>query len=385
MKRVTVLGSTGSIGQNTLEVIKASGEDFEIQALTAYSNVGLLAEQARQMEAEYAVIGDSSLYQDLKDLLGNSGTEALCGEEGIIAAAGMPADWIMAAIVGMAGLRPIMSAIAQGTTVAIANKEPLVAAGPVVISEVHRQGARIIPVDSEHNAVFQVFEKENRDKIVRIILTASGGPFRTWSSLDMYGATPEMALAHPNWSMGSKVSIDSATMMNKALEIIEAHYLFDMPSSKIEVLIHPESIIHSMVEYSDGSILAQLGAADMRTPIANAYAWPGRVKTPGSRINFEVMQRLTFEQPDHTRFPALGLAYEVLKAGSYACIALNASNEVAVEAFLEGKIGFTDITSVVGDILQKTNSASLNSVDDIISLDAEIRKTTEYLILKKTS
>ncbi len=385
MKKVTVLGSTGSVGCSTVEVLLSSLEDIKVVALTAFRNVKLLAKQAKRLEAELAVIGDPSLYDELKTLLKGTGVDVACGEQAIIDAAALQADWVMASIVGMAGLKPIMKALCHGGIVAIANKEPLVAAGHLITETMHRNKARILPVDSEHNAIFQVFEENNRDAIVRVILTASGGPFRTWSMIDMSGATPDQAIAHPNWVMGKKISVDSATMMNKALEVIEAHHLFNLPAGKIEIIIHPESIIHSMVEYSDGSILAQLGAADMKTPISYALAWPSRMKTPGRRLDLDMMGKLTFETPDAARFPAISLAYQALDAGPYACVALNTANEVAVEAFLNKKIGFTYIAGITDNVLQKTESCDLKSIDDVIRLDNKVRKLAEACINKKAA
>ena len=384
-KSITILGSTGSVGQSTVKVLQAQDSPYNIIALTANSNVELLAKQAVQLKAKYAVIADESRYEDLKEALSGTNVQAAAGKEALIEAASMPADWIMAAIVGMAGLEPLMAAIKQGATVAIANKEPLVAAGPMVLEEVKNSGATILPIDSEHNAIFQVFEKHNRVAIDRIILTASGGPFREMSKTDLMTVTPDQALAHPNWDMGSKISIDSATMMNKALEVIEAQRLFDMDADKIEVLVHPQSIIHSMVEYQDGSVLAQMGAADMCTPITNALGWPERLRTPGQKLDFSMIKRLEFESVDHERFPFVKMAYDALKGGLDSCIVMNASNEVAVEAFLSHKIAFLDIYSVVSDMLNSVASIKLNSLNDVQEYDSFVRQQTESAIIRISS
>lgn len=374
MKRVSIFGSTGSIGRNTIDVIGNSDEEIRVVALTARKNVQLLARQAIDLNAEIAVIADEDLFDDLKEALKGSRTIAACGSDAIIDAAGESTDWVMASIVGMAGLKPLMKSLEQGTNVAIANKEPLAAAGQVVIDYARKYGATILPVDSEHNAVFQVFDNNNRAHIRRIILTASGGAFRNFSVEDMRSITPEQATVHPNWSMGKKITVDSSTLMNKALEVIEARYLFDMDASKIDVLVHPQSIIHSMTEYEDGSVLAQLGAPDMRTPISYCLAWPERMKTPGNCLDVFTMKELTFEQLDDTRFPAVGLAYKAIEQGAWACAAMNAANEIAVEAFLEGKIGYLDVVHNVDWAMQNVSPVNIASVDDVISFDAEVRR-----------
>lgn len=384
-KSITILGSTGSVGQSTVKVLQAQDTPYDIVALTANNNVELLAKQAIELKAKCAVIADECRYDDLKHALAGTDVQAKAGKEALIEAAAMPADWIMAAIVGMAGLEPLMAAIKQGTIVAIANKEPLVAAGPIVLAAAKNHGTTILPIDSEHNAIFQVFEKENRSAIERIILTASGGPFREFSKADLMTVTPDQALAHPNWDMGSKISIDSATMMNKALEVIEAQRLFDMDADKIEVLVHPQSIIHSMVEYQDGSVLAQMGAADMCTPITNALGWPQRLKTPGQKLDFSMIKKLEFEPVDHERFPFVNMAYYALKGGLEYCIAMNAANEVAVEAFLSHKIAFLDIYAVVSYILDSMTSAQLNSLYDIQEYDSFVRQQTESAIIRIAS
>lgn len=384
MRIVSVLGSTGSVGRNTVDLLSRHADRYQVNVLTAQSNVTLLAEQAKSLNARKAVIGDETLYMTLKDLLSGTGIECAAGRAAIIEGAAEKADWVMAAIVGMAGLEPILAAIGQGGCVAIANKEPLVAAGPLVIAAARQSGATLLPVDSEHNAVFQVFEPENRAGIARIVLTASGGPFRTWTAEQMAAATPEQAIAHPNWSMGAKISVDSATMMNKALEVIEASYLFDMPPEQIDVLVHPQSVIHSMVEYVDGSFLAQLGAPDMRTPIANALGWPERIATSGLRLDLAALKRLDFEKLDEARFPSVGLAYDAIRAGSAACVTLNAANEVAVQAFLDRRIGFMDIIRTVQAVMDSTPMIDLSGLNDMLSFDQSVRDATTGYILHKT-
>lgn len=384
MTTVSILGSTGSVGQSTINVIQAQNTPYEVQALTANSNVKRLAKQAIALKAKRAVIADKSYYQELKEALAGTDIEVAAGKEALIEAAAMPADWIMAAIMGMAGLEPLMSAIAQGNVVAIANKEPLVAAGELVLDAAKKSGTTLLPVDSEHNAVFQVFEPENKPAIERIILTASGGPFREYSLEEMKNVTPDQALAHPNWSMGQKISIDSATMMNKALEIIEAQRLFGVAPTQIEVLVHKQSIVHSMVEYQDGSVLAQMGAADMSTPITNALGYPKRLKTPGQKLDFTQMKRLDFKVLDEERFPSIRLAYDSLDWGQGACITLNAANEVAVSAFLNHKIAFLDIYKVVSEMVHDRPSDGVTNLKDVISYDNKVRKKTESYIISRT-
>ncbi|MDB5491694.1 MAG: 1-deoxy-D-xylulose 5-phosphate reductoisomerase [Micavibrio sp.] len=380
MKTVSILGSTGSVGRSTVDLLQHHKEEYRVNVLTAMSNAGLLAEQADALNARKVVIGDVSLFNELSSLLAHTDIEVDAGRAAIIRSAAEPADWIMAAIVGMAGLEPILAAIGQGTCVAIANKEPLVAAGPMVIEAARKSGATLLPVDSEHNAVFQVFEKDNVSAIERIVLTASGGPFRTWSKEQMDAATPEQAVAHPNWSMGAKISVDSATMMNKALEVIEASYLFDMPPEKIDVLVHPQSVIHSMVEYADGSFLAQLGAPDMRTPITNALGWPKRIATSGQKLDLATLKRLDFEALDTKKFPAVDMARACLKAGPASCIVFNAANEIAVQAFLDREIGFSAIIEVVQALLDKTTQPDVSGLAEIIAFDQSVRDdTTDYI------
>lgn len=374
-RRVTVLGCTGSVGTNTVELLAAYPDRFQTEALVAGRNVAKLAQQARLLRPALAVVADESAYGDLKGALGGSGIELAAGPAAVVEAASCPAaDWVMAAIVGAAGLAPTLAAVQRGATVALANKEVLVCAGELVMAEVRRCGATLLPVDSEHSAIFQVFDEERRDRISRLILTASGGPFRTWTREAMQGVTPAQACAHPNWSMGAKISVDSASMMNKGLELIEAHHLFAMPEDRIDVLVHPQSVIHSLVEYVDGSVLAQLGTPDMRTPIAVALAWPDRLATPGDRLDLVKAASLTFESPDPVRFPALGLARHALQSGGAAPTILNAANEVAVAAFLAGNLGFLDIPRVVEKCLATLAHTRLGVLADVEAADAEARR-----------
>ncbi len=385
VQTVSIFGSTGSVGQNTIKVLQAQEVEYDIQVLSAYNNVKLLAEQARTLKAKHAVIGDETQYEKLKQFLADTDIDVSAGEEALVEAASIPADWIMAAIVGMAGLRPLMAAIKQGTTVAIANKEPLVAAGPLVLETAKGSGTTILPIDSEHNAIFQVFERKNRESIEKIILTASGGPFRTHTIDQMAMMTPAQALNHPTWDMGAKISIDSATMMNKALEVIEAQRLFDMNPKQIDVLVHPQSLIHSMVQYKDGSLLAQMGAADMCTPITYALGYPNRLPSPGDKLDLTQLRQLDFEPVDRERFPFVQTAYDCLDAGLASCITMNAANEVAVEAFLNHKIAFLDIYNLVLDMLNKCESRPLNSLKEILSYDSFVRRQANSCILKITS
>ncbi|MFC3070006.1 1-deoxy-D-xylulose-5-phosphate reductoisomerase [Phenylobacterium soli] len=351
-RKVTVLGSTGSVGVSTLELFEKARVEVEIAALVAGRNVNKLAEQALRWRPELAVIEDESKLPELREALKGSGVKAAAGQGAVLEAAAADAQWVMSAIVGFAGLAPTLAAAKAGAVVALANKESLICAGPSLLRTAKLAGGAVIPVDSEHSAIFQVFSPENHDQISRLILTASGGPFRAWSRDQMARATPEQALAHPNWNMGAKISIDSATMMNKGLEVIEAAYLFAMDPERVDVVIHPQSIVHSLVEYADGSTLAQLGPPDMKTPIACAFAWPDRLPWPAEKLNLAKCGPLTFEDPDLERFPALRLAKAALVAGGAAPTALNAADEVAVAAFLDRRIGFLDIASVVSETLE---------------------------------
>jgi 1-deoxy-D-xylulose-5-phosphate reductoisomerase len=321
VRSVTILGSTGSVGCNTVDLVEREPEKFRVEALVANRNVEKLAAQARSLKAKLAVVSDPTAYQDLKDALSGSGIEIAAGAEAVVEAAARPSDWVMASIVGAAGLQPTLAAIKRGATIGLANKETLVCAGSLVMKAVADHGATLVPVDSEHSAIFQVFDFEQKDQIDKIILTASGGPFRTKTAEQMRAMTPEQAVAHPNWSMG-------ATMMNKGLELIEAYHLFGLAEDRIEILVHPQSVIHSLVAYHDGSVLAQLGTPDMRTPIAYALAYPARMTTPGKRLDLAQVAQLTFEAPDPVRFPALRITRAALKAGGGAPTILNAANEV---------------------------------------------------------
>ena len=378
-RSVTVLGSTGSVGCNTLDLIERSPEAFTVEALTANGSVERLAEQARRVGAKLAVVADAARHRDLKEALAGSGVDTAAGAEAVIEAASRPADWVMAAIVGAAGLAPTLAAIRRGAIVALANKETLVCAGSLMTAEVARHGATLLPVDSEHNAIFQVLDFERLDAVDRIVLTASGGPFRALSRAAMAEVTPAQAVAHPNWDMGAKISVDSATMMNKGLELIEAHHLFGLPDDRIEILVHPQSVVHSMVAYSDGSVLAQMGQPDMRTPIAYTLAWPGRMTAPVARLDLVEIGQLTFEAPDIVRFPALRLARQALQAGGSAPTVLNAANEIAVEGFLTGRLSFLGIAEVVERTLERTAVSTPDRLDDVWQIDGEARRVAASL------
>ena len=379
-RRVTILGSTGSIGCNTIDLIARHPTAFEVEALTAQRSVDRLAEQACEVGAKQAVIGDPTLYGALKEALAGTETVAAAGPEALIEAAAAPADFVMAGIVGAAGLRPTLAAAARGAVIGLANKECLVCAGSLMLAEVERGGATLLPVDSEHNAIYQVFDFERAESVEKIVLTASGGPFREASVETMAQATPEQAVAHPNWDMGAKISVDSATMMNKGLEMIEAFHLFPVDAVQIEVLVHPQSVIHSMVAYEDGSVLAQLGTPDMRTPIAYALAWPARMAAPSPRLDLAALGQLTFEPPDPVRFPALRLAREALTQGGSAPIVLNAANEVVVGGFLERRIGFLEIAQTVERCLEQTNHRSVGGLDDVYEIDGAARAHAAQLL-----
>lgn len=354
-RTVVILGSTGSIGVSTLDLFEKSGAEVEILALTAGKNVAKLAEQALFWRPKLAVIQDERLLPGLRERLAGSGIHAVGGDAAVEDAAAMGADWVMSAIVGAAGLAPTLAAARTGAVIALANKESLVCAGPALLEIARNAGGGVIPVDSEHSAIFQVLQPACAHRVARLILTASGGPFRTWTRAQMSKATPEQAVAHPNWSMGAKISVDSATMMNKGLEMVEASYLFATPPERIDVVIHPQSVIHSMVEYSDGSTLAQMGPPDMKAPIACAWAWPDRLPWPAEPLDLPRIGSLTFEAPDSERFPAIDIARAALKAGGMAPAAMNAANEVAVAAFLDRKIGFLDIAPLVSGTLDRMN------------------------------
>jgi 1-deoxy-D-xylulose-5-phosphate reductoisomerase len=380
LRSVTILGATGSIGQSTLDLIGGAPDRYQVEALTAHRNVESLARAALRHDAKLAVIGDPSGYPALKEALSGSGIEIACGETGLAEAAARPADWVMAAIVGAAGLGPTLTAIRRGAMVALATKECLVCAGALLMSEVQKSGAMLLPVDSEHNAIFQALRGEPTDTVERLILTASGGPFRQRAREAMAAVTPREAIAHPNWDMGAKVSVDSATMMNKGLELIEAHHLFGLTEDRLDVLVHPESIVHSMVAFRDGSILAQLGQPDMRIPIAYTLGWPERIDAATPRLDLSVVGRLTFEPPDPVRFPALRLARHALAQSGMTPTVLNAANEVAVAAFLAGRLGFLDIAAVVEATLEVCPDETGHDLDTILSVDATARRRADALV-----
>ncbi|MFB0951181.1 MAG: 1-deoxy-D-xylulose-5-phosphate reductoisomerase [Rhodospirillales bacterium] len=383
-RSVTVLGSTGSVGTSTIDLILRSPERFSVDTLTGNSNVALLAEQAVQVNAKMAVIADETRYDDLKAALSGTDIDVSAGRTALIEAATRPSDWVMASIVGAAGLAPTLEAVRRGAVVGLANKECLVSAGEFFCREVAAANARLIPVDSEHSAIYQVFDFDRPERVERIILTASGGPFRERTLNTLQDVTPAQAVAHPNWDMGAKISVDSATMMNKGLEFIEAYHLFPVNSDQIEILVHPQSVIHSMVEYVDSSVLAQLGTPDMRTPIAYALAWPDRMETPSPRLKLEDIQTLTFESPDPERFPAIRLTREALNIGGTAPTVLNAANEIAVELFLKDKLSFLNIAHVVEETMQQIPKSNLGSLDDVYAIDTEARRMTAEIAAKHT-
>ena len=377
-RKIAILGATGSIGTSTLDLVERSPERFEVVAVTAATNAEALADIARRTRAKLAVVADESRLAELEQRLAGTECRAAAGEEALVEAAAGEAELIIAAIVGCAGLPAVMAAIEAGRTVALANKEALVTAGALMTDAAARHNATLLPVDSEHNAIFQCLAGSRKDDVAKIILTASGGPFRTAPDEMLRSATPAQAVAHPNWSMGAKISVDSATLMNKGLELIEAHYLFGLPSTRIDVLIHPQSIVHSMVEFIDGSVLAQLGTADMRIPIAYALSWPERIETPAKRLDLASVARLDFEVPDLERFPALRLAREALEQGGAAPIALNAANEVAVARFLDGAIRFGDISRVVEDALARSRAGAPKSIADVLEIDRITRIEVDH-------
>jgi 1-deoxy-D-xylulose-5-phosphate reductoisomerase len=386
-RSVTVLGSTGSVGVSTLDLLDLANADVEVFALTAGRNVAKLADQAKRWRPRVAVIEDESLLPELRERLNGSNIGAAAGPAAIVEAAAMGADWVMSAIVGSAGLAPTLAAARTGSVIGLANKESLICAGPALIATAKASGGSLIPVDSEHSAIFQVLQPVDPARVLRLILTASGGPFRGWTLDQMAAATPEQAIAHPNWSMGPKISVDSAQMMNKGLEMIEASYLFAMPSEKIDVIIHPQSVVHSLVEYTDGSTLAQLGPPDMRVPIACAWSWPDRLTWPAEKLDLAAVGQLTFEAPDEVRFPALALARQSLLAGGGAPAAMNAANEIGVAAFLGRRIGFLDIAAVVSQTLDQMNAAGdLAAEDDAdplewaMTIDAGARRVAAQVL-----
>jgi 1-deoxy-D-xylulose-5-phosphate reductoisomerase len=373
-RSITILGATGSVGRSTAALLEVAPEgNFAVEALVAGRDAAALAAMALRLRARLAVLADPAGLPALREALAGSGIEAAAGEAAVIEAASRPADWTMAAIVGAAGLKPILAALARGGTLALANKEALVCAGEIVLRAAEAAGATILPVDSEHNAIFQALDARDPAMVERIILTASGGPFRTASEAEMRDATPAQAVRHPIWSMGAKISIDSATMFNKGLELIEAARLFPVPPGRIEVLVHPQSAVHGLVQYADGSLLAQLGTPDMRTPIAHALAWPGRMQADVPRLDLAALSRLEFSAPDEIRFPALRLAREALLAGGGAPTILNAANEVAVERFLSGHLGFLEIARVVEETMAQLGAPPVAALDSVLALDAESR------------
>ena len=372
MRSVTILGATGSVGTSTLDLIEREPDRFRVHALTANGDVERLAAAARRTNAERAVVADEACLPALRDALRGTATECAGGRRAVIDAA-RGADWTMAAIVGCAGLEPVMAAIAGGGTVVLANKEPLVSAGEIILAAARSAGATLLPADSEHNAIFQCFDFARPGRVRRIILTGSGGPFRDWSVDAMRAVTPAQAVAHPNWSMGAKISVDSATMFNKGLELIEAARLFPVPEERIEIVIHRQSIIHSLVDYVDGSMLAQLGPSDMRVPIAHTLAWPDRMASAVTPLDLVALGRMDFEAPDETRFPSLRLARAALREGGARPAILNAANEVAVAAFLDGRIGFLEIAAIVEDTLDRYQPPAPAALDAVLAVDAEAR------------
>jgi 1-deoxy-D-xylulose-5-phosphate reductoisomerase len=384
-RRISIFGSTGSIGVNTLDVVNQLGgrDAYDVVAITGSSNVTLLAEQARSSGARLAVTADESRYAELKEALAGSGTEVAAGREALIEAASMDADWVMAAIVGTAGLAPTLAAARRGADIALANKECLVSAGELFVSAVAEGGGRLIPVDSEHSAIFQSLDEDQHHAVERIVLTASGGPFRTWTREQMAGVTVDIARAHPNWSMGLKISIGSASMFNKALEMIEAKHLFDLRPEQIEVIVHPQSIIHSMVGYTDGSVLAQLGCPDMRTAIGYALTYPNRPKLDVERLDFAKLARLDFEAPDEIRFPALRLARTALERGGVQGAVMNGAEETAFHAFCAGRIGFLSMADVVERVMEDmVQFSAASTMEEVFAADAEARRRAREVIAR---
>ena len=379
-RKIAILGATGSVGTSTLDLVERYPERFEVVAVTAATNSEALAEIVRRTGAKLAVVSDESRLADLEDRLAGTDCRAAAGEDALIEAAAGDAELVIAAIVGCAGLKPVMAAVEAGRTVGLANKEALVTAGALMTEAAANSGATLLPVDSEHNAIFQCLACGRTEDVAKIVLTASGGPFRTASAEAIRNATPAEAVAHPNWSMGAKISVDSASMMNKGLELIEAHYLFGLPPERIEILIHPQSVVHSLVEFVDGSVLAQLGSPDMRIPIAYALAWPERIATPAQRLDLAAIAKLDFEAPDLERFPALKLARQALEAGGAAPVVLNAANEAAVALFLAGTIGFTDIPQLVERALSESQFKAPQSIADVLEVDRLTRAQVDAVM-----
>ncbi len=382
-RTISIFGATGSVGLSTLDLIRQHRDAYRVVALTANGHAAELAALAREFDAELAVVADDAAYPELKEALAGTRTEIAAGADALVEAAKRGADWTMAAIVGCAGLPPTMAAIEQGKTVALANKEALVSAGDLMMAAVVRSGATLLPVDSEHNAIFQCLNGAKLEHVRKITLTASGGPFREWSLEQMRAVTPAQAVAHPNWDMGAKISVDSATMMNKGLELIEAYHLFPVGLDRLDILVHPQSVIHSMVEYADCSTLAQLGSPDMRIPIASALAWPERIATSCKPLDLATIGQLTFEQPDSIRFPALRLARAAVNEGGAKPAILNAANEIAVAAFLSGDIGFLEIAALVDNTLNGYDPNNMpQSLEDLFSIDAAARAYAQAQIVK---
>tara|TARA_A100001037_G_scaffold293638_1_gene310459 strand:- start:675 stop:1847 length:1173 start_codon:yes stop_codon:yes gene_type:complete len=379
-RTISILGSTGSIGSDTISVLQSTSTKYRVLAITAHESVELLAQQAYALEPEFVVIANKEKYRELKRLLSGTKSRLGAGDEGLLEAASLKTNWTMAAIVGAAGLKPVLTTIAHGGTVALANKESLVCAGELLACEAKKSGATLLPVDSEHNGVFQSFDFNNPESVEKIYLTASGGPFLDCNKDDLQRVTPEQAVKHPNWDMGPKISVDSATMMNKALEVIEAFHLFPININQISVLIHPESIIHSMVSYWDGSFLAHLGNPDMKIPIAYALSWPRRMPLRGSRLDITDVGKLTFRRASQQQFPALRLANEVLEEGGGSAIVMNAANEVAVQAFLQYEISFLSILKIVEASLARIQYNKADSIEEIMSIDNEARRMARNLI-----
>ena len=381
VRSVTLLGATGSIGTSTIDLIKRNPGRYRVEAVSAHTNAAALAKLARELNARFAVVSDPAAFKDLKAALAGSNIEAGAGDSALIEAAERPAEWVLAAIVGSAGLKSALAAANRGATVALANKECLVCAGDLFMRAAAKAGARVLPVDSEHNAIYQALKAGRAEDVHRIVLTASGGPFRTWTIEKMRAATREQALKHPNWSMGAKITIDSATMMNKGLELIEAHHLFGVGPDKLDVLVHPQSIVHGLVEYVDGSVVAQLGSHDMRIPIAYCLAWPERIAGPAARLDLAQLATLSFEKPDPVRFPALAIARRALEIGGAAPTILNAANEVAVDAFLHDRLGFTGIVDLVSATLDAAERRGAvkepQNVEEAIGVDLMARSLAQ--------
>lgn len=382
-RSVSILGSTGSIGRSTVDLLAKNPDQFTVEALVAQKDVVTLAHQAKLLRAKLAVVADASYDEPLKEALAGTGIQTAAGETAVIEAAQVPAQWVMSAIVGIAGLRPTYAAIERGAIIALANKESMISAGPVMLEALKKYQATLLPVDSEHNAIFQVFQESHREHVEKLILTASGGPFRTFSRQEMASITVAQALNHPTWTMGPKVTIDSATLMNKGLEMIEASYIFGFPEHQIDILIHPQSIIHSLVAYEDGSVLAQLGIHDMRVPISYTLAWPNRMATDLPRLDLATLGQLTFESPNPIQFPSITLAREALKVGKDRPTVLNAANEIAVQSFIEGKISFLDIVDVCSATLDQMAGTSVTSIDEVFYIDQQAKEIATQVIHKK--